>query len=74
MRCSEHRAALKTREKSNLWNHCVLEHNGEQATFKYKVERKFHKDSMLRQIKETWKLESEPGTIRRQLKNKRRRI
>ena len=34
-----------------------------QATFKYKVERKFHRDSMLRQIEEAWSLESEPGTI-----------
>ena len=47
MRCGEHRAALERREKRNLWDHCVLEHGGEEADFKYKVERGFHRDSLL---------------------------
>ena len=63
VRCSEHGAALERKNNSNLWDQCMLEHGGEQAEFKYKVERKFNKDSLLRQIEEAWRLESEQGTI-----------
>ena len=63
VRCLEHRDALERRTGSNLWEHCVLEHGGEEAEFDYKVERKFHRDSLLRQIEEAKRLEEEPGTI-----------
>ena len=43
VRCSEHQAALERKDKSNLWDHCVLEHGGEEAEFRYKVERCFHR-------------------------------
>ena len=33
------------------------------AEFEYKVERKFHRDVLLRQIEEAWRLENEEGTI-----------
>ena len=63
IRCSEHQAALEKRENSNLWTHCVKEHGGQQVEFSYKVERRFHRDSLLRQIEEAWRLESEEGTL-----------
>ena len=63
VRCKEHKNALERKEKSNLWEHCVLEHDGNQAEFSYKVERCFHRDSMLRQIDEARRLEEEQGTI-----------
>ena len=63
VRCSEHRDALERRNNSNLWEHCVLEHGSEVADFDYKVERKFHVDSLLRLIDEAKRLEEEPGNI-----------
>ena len=41
----------------------MLEHGGEAAEFDYKVERRFHHDSLLRQIEEAKRLEDESGTI-----------
>ena len=40
-----------------------MEHGGEIADFSYKVERRFHRDSLLRQIEEAKILEDENGTI-----------
>ena len=34
-----------------------------EAEFGYKVERTFHRDSLMRQIEEAWRLEKEEGTI-----------
>ena len=59
----EHRDALERKNNSNLWEHCILEHGGEVADFSYRVERKFHRDSLLRQIEEAKRLEEEEGTI-----------
>ena len=63
VRWKEHKNALERKEKSNIWEHCVLEHDGNQAELNYKVERSFHRDSMLRQIDEAMRLEEEQGTI-----------
>ena len=63
VRCNEHRAALQRKDNSNLWEHCVNEHGGQPAEFSYKVVRRFHRDSLLRQIEEAWRLESEEGTL-----------
>ena len=63
IRCKEHRDALLRKKNSNLWEHCEEEHNGEIADFKYKVVRSFHRDSLLRQIEEAKRLESEEGTL-----------
>ena len=63
IRCAEHHEALKRKKNSNLWEHCVTEHGGLQAEFEYKVDRSFHRDSLLRQIEEADRLESEEGTI-----------
>ena len=63
VRCLEHKSALLRRDNSNLWEHCVKEHDGQMASFAYKVTRTFHRDSLLRQIDEAWRLENEVGTI-----------
>ena len=63
VRCLEHKSALLRRDNSNLWEHCVAQHSGQQAEFGYKVTRGFHRDSLLRQIDEAWRLENEEGTI-----------
>ena len=63
VRCLEHKSALLRRDNSNLWEHCVKEHDGQPAEFAYKVTRTFHRDSLLRQIDEAWRLENEVGTI-----------
>ena len=63
VRCLEHKSALMRRDNSNLWEHCVAKHGGQQAEFGYKVTRGFHRDSLLRQIDEAWRLENEDGTI-----------
>ena len=63
VRCTEHKDALARRTNSNLWDHCIVEHGGEEAEFEYRVERSFHRDSMMRQIEEAWRLENEEGTI-----------
>ena len=63
VRCLEHKSALLRRDNSNLWEHCVKEHDGQMASFAYKVTRTFHRDSLLRQIDEAWRLENEAGTI-----------
>ena len=49
VRWKEHKIALDRRESSNLWKHCLLEHDGEEAEFKYEVERNFHQDILKRQ-------------------------
>ena len=46
-----------------MWEHCVKEHGGQPAEFSYKVGRRFHRDSLLRQIEEAWRLENEEGTL-----------
>ena len=38
-------------------------HNGEEAEFGYRVEKAFHRDSLLRKIDEAARLEDEQGTI-----------
>ena len=63
VRCLEHKSAYMRRDNSNLWEHCVTEHGGQPAEFAYKVTRSFHRDSLLRQIDEAWRLENEEGTI-----------
>ena len=63
VRCLEHKSALTRRDNSNLWEHCVAEHHGQLAEFGYKVTRNFHRDSLLRQIDEAWRLENEEGTL-----------
>ena len=63
VRCLEHRAALMRGDNSNLWEHCVSKHQGQLAEFGYKVTRNFHRDSLLRQIDEAWRLENEEGSL-----------
>ena len=63
LRCKEHKADLEIQSKSNLWDHCVLEHGSSLAEFEYRVERTFHRDSLLRQIDEAERLEEEKGTL-----------
>ena len=63
VRCKEHKDALMRKKNSNLWEHCQTEHQGEFAEFKYKVQRSFHRDSLLRQIEEAKRLENEEGTL-----------
>ena len=36
VRCLEHKSALTRRDNSNLWEHCLTEHSGQQAEFAYK--------------------------------------
>ena len=63
VRCKEHKGALERKKNSNLWEHCILEHGGVEAEFEYKVQRSFHKDSLLRQIEEAERLENEQGSL-----------
>ena len=63
VRCKEHNDALMRRRNSNLWDHCVLEHQGQIAEFDYKVHRSFNRDSLLRQIEEAKRLETEEGSL-----------
>ena len=63
IRCKEHRQALLKKKNSNVWEHCLEHHKGEMAQFEYKVNRNFHRDSLLRQIEEADRLEHELGTI-----------
>lgn len=63
VRCMEHRSALSRKNNSNLWEHCVMEHQGQAAEFGYKVTRNFHRDSLMRQIDEAWRLEQEEGSL-----------
>ena len=55
IRYNEHRVALEKRDKSNLWDHCVMHHQGEEGKFEYKADRGFHRDSLLKQIDEVRK-------------------
>ena len=63
VRCKEHKAALGRKKNSNLWDHCVLEHGSVEAEFEYRVERCFHRDSLMRQIEEADRLECEQGSL-----------
>ena len=65
IRCLEHKEALDRKRNSNLWEHVLEAHGGrsEEVEFGYKVERKFHRDSLMRQIEEAWRLENEEGSI-----------
>ena len=40
-----------------------MEHQSDEAEFEYKVHRCFNRDSLMRQIEETKRLESEEGTL-----------
>ena len=40
-----------------------MEHQSEEAEFEYKVHRSFNRDSLMRQIEEAKRLESEEGSL-----------
>ena len=51
------------RERTKAMYGTFVSWNGIESEFKYKVERGFHWDSVLRQIDEALRLEEEAGTI-----------
>ena len=44
-------------------DHCMLEHGGVEAEFKYRVERCFHRDILMRQIDEAMRIGDEQGSL-----------
>ena len=49
----EHEADYRLHsEKSHMWKHCVLDHDGEEQTFTMHIDKTFRKDPLLRQITE----------------------
>ena len=52
IRCGEHMKALKGRKNSNLWEHCVTVHGGEEVNFRYDVMSIHSGDPLKRQLSE----------------------
>ena len=52
-RGKEHEADYRLHlEKSHMWKHCVLDHDGEEQRFSMHIDKTFKKDPLLRQITE----------------------
>ena len=64
VRCGEHYSALKRGKNSNLYEHIMDYHNGDQTVqFGFEVTGLFQGDTLGRQLDEAMRIESFEGTL-----------